>query len=99
MAVLDANGRIATTFSASDCKGLTPSTLFEMESKVSAVLSGVRAQVTCFAGDSVRSVLRSLVEQRVRRVYVVDKTTSRPSGVITLTDACKVIYDLSKGAE
>ena len=56
------------------------------------VLLGERAH-------AVRRVQLRLVEQRVRRVYVVDKTTSRPSGVITLTDACKVIYDLSKGAE
>ena len=49
--------------------------------------------VTCHASNKLKEVLKKIVDERVHRVFVVDKVTKRLKGVVSLTD---IIFTLAK---
>lgn len=59
----------------------------ELISKCAAVRPAI---VTCFATDTLESVIKQLATHKVHRIYVVN-SNKQPQGVITLTDIIELV--------
>jgi len=98
--VVDAQGALILTISASDFRGIEISNFADILLPVGDFLAKSRgpaftpANVTCKATDSLHDVLAKLLANKVHRVWIVN-AAYLPIGVITLTDIIKKfsIYD------
>lgn len=93
--VVDDEGRLLATLSATDLKFVEPGLIFRsLTSTVGKFLKSLdfkstrhreRAQVTCRINDRLTSVIEKMVKYRVHRVWVVDERNVI-EGVVSLTD-------------
>ena len=102
--VVDQEGRLITSFSASDLKGCEPGLLFKtlQESVIKllrqaelkqrgSVFSPGRNSITCRVGDSVREVMQKMLDHKIHRVWVVEKLVV--IGVVSLGDVFTKILE------
>ena len=96
-AVIDKHSRLIGNISVSDLKfvlstehgklTLLDVTVQELLDRCSSVR---RALLTCRGADSLETVVKSLAQAKVHRIYVVNEN-EQPQGVITLTDVIECI--------
>lgn len=96
VAVVDRDGKLAGNFSAADVRGLFqekfPSFLAEVQVYLQDHAPASLQPTVVRPDHTLDSVVKSIVEQKVHRVWVID-AEYRPIGVITLTDIVKLILN------
>jgi len=98
--VVDKNGDIVATLSASDMRGLTPTSFGLLLAPVldflSEVAGGARPSITARPTSALEEVIKKVVFARVHRVWIVDN--DKIVGTVTLSDIiCKFSpYDFKK---
>jgi CBS domain-containing protein len=89
VAVLRKDGTLAGNLSASDLKGLQPSTLYKLESPVSDFLKETHPSsltpAVVKSQDTLRTVLHMMINSRIHRVWFVDQS-QKPEGCISMSD-------------
>lgn len=92
--VLDDQGRLLTSFSASDLRGMEPGNIFRhLQEPVVSFLRHVevrrgypeRAQISCRLGDKLVAVMEKMLHFKIHRVWVVDERNVA-IGIVSLTD-------------
>jgi predicted transcriptional regulator len=91
LAVIDEKGKLVNNISASDVKGLTKETFWNLNLPIEKVLNlqNKLPPVTCNADTTLGQVLQKLVDYKIHRIFVVDKE-NQPTNVITLTTIMKL---------
>lgn len=103
--ICDDQGRLISSFSASDLKGCEPGLLFKslQESVVQFVRSAEqrlrpqqpgRASISCKVGDAVGDVVKKLLDYRIHRVWVVDQKNV-VIGVVAFSDIFSLLRQQS----
>jgi len=96
IALLDHEGKIAGNFSASDLRGLLPSTFDDFYCAIPKFLEDIRATrkaippVTCTNKATLAEVLELFCTQSVHRIYVVDEHY-KPYGVVSLSEVMWIL--------
>jgi len=93
LAILDEQGRLYNNISASDLKGITKETFFNLETPIEQIIRGKKKlpPVTCTKDDTIENVIKIMVDYKVHRIYVVDDK-QRPTNVITHTTIMKLFF-------
>jgi len=95
LTLVDFEGRLRGAFSASDLRGFKPNSFEFFNGTTSFFLfRGTERQqapnVTSLPNESLRQVIRHLVENRVHRVFITD-SSDRPIGVASMGDILNII--------
>jgi len=89
--VLDSKGEtLVSHLSASDLKGITRANFLQLFEPVINFCPR-RTLISVDLNTSFGELLRIIVENKVHHVYVMDKSDSKPSGVVSLTDVLSVL--------
>jgi len=93
LAVVDERRRLVSNFSASDLRGLTSDKLTRLDLPVIDFLKlsyGNKPMntITCTAHTPFRSIIQSMTENKIHRVWIVD-SFGKPEGVVTLSDVIR----------
>jgi len=94
---VDHDYRFRGNFSASDLRGFRPNSYDFFNSSVLMFLAkGTEAtrrvpNVTTLPAASLRQLIRTLVENRVHRVFITDQN-DRPVGVVSMGDVLNLLY-------
>lgn len=91
LAIIDEKGKIVNNISASDVKGLTKETFWNLNLPIEKVLDlqNKLPPVTCKADISLGEVLQKLVDYKIHRIFVVNDQ-NQPTNVITLSTIMRV---------
>jgi len=93
LAVVDANGRMTSSFSARTARGLVPDELSALLQPIKEYVSAAKTEGFVPAKISLGITFRQLVKDLstgVHRVWIVDDE-GRPTGTIAMTDVMKVL--------
>lgn len=98
--VVDENGSIITTLSASDLRGLTKAEVENLSLPVLEYLKGRRngrltVPVTCFPTDNLFLMMMKALAAQVHRLWVVDSKNT-PIGVVSLSDMINILRGLDE---
>lgn len=97
--VVDENGQVVTTISASDLRGMASPKLKNVLLPTSQFLEktrgGVILPVTCYATDSLKICLAKIITAKVHRLWVVNEK-GQPIGTLSVTDIIRLFRDHSK---
>jgi len=92
-AVVDKNGKLVASLSASDLRGMTSenlSTILLPVMEFFPAMTGSRAPppLTCFSGDSLMDTMRKILKASTRRCWAINEE-GRPTGLVSMG---KIIY-------
>ncbi|KAJ3091473.1 hypothetical protein HK102_000419 [Quaeritorhiza haematococci] len=92
--IVDSEGKILSTLSASDLRGITVEKLVQLCLPVVDYLKtsnnhGVPDPITCIADDTIQEVLDKINKCKVHRVWVVD-ADKKTVGVVSLSDIIRI---------
>jgi len=98
LGVIDEKGKLVNNISASDVRGLTKETFWNLELSIekNINLQNKLPPVTCKAENTFGEVLKKIVDHKVHRIFVVNED-NQPTNVITLTTIMKLLSP--KGSE
>jgi len=92
LAVIDEYGKLMGTLSVSDVRGVPLNNIqdtLQMSVRDFLTQTNQKEQVTCVPDSTLSEVMKSLVDNQVHRVWVVDQG-GKPIGVVTLTDIIRL---------
>lgn len=91
--VVDAQGKVITTLSASDLRGMASSKLKDVLLTATEFLDkarkGISSPVTCVPDDTLKSCLTKIITARVHRLWVVNDK-QQPIGTLSVTDIIRL---------
>jgi len=97
VAVVDEEGKLVETLSASDLRGLTAETVGTIEQPITSFFVEKREQQTVTEEATLNQIIKKCVAHQVHRVWVVN-SDYQPIGVVSFSDVISALVEICDSA-